>query len=84
MLRSIAFERQKEIRLAYKGKEIGIHRLDFIVEDKVILEIKATDDLHKIFEAQLLTYLRATGKKVGLLINFNVSKLKEGIKRMIY
>jgi GxxExxY protein len=83
-LRGIKFERQKEIKLKYKGNDIESHRIDFLVENKVIIEIKATDNLHKIFEAQLLTYLKAMQKKVGLLINFNVVKLKEGIKRMIH
>jgi GxxExxY protein len=50
MLRGIVFERQKEIRLNYKGKDIGIHRIDFLVEDRVIIEIKATKDHHKIKE----------------------------------
>lgn len=82
-LRGIEIEQQKGIQLYYKGKDIGLHRIDFLVEDKVIVEIKATDDLHRIFEAQLLTYLKATRKKVGLLINFNVARLKDGIRRMI-
>jgi len=82
-LRGIVDERQKEINLQYKGKEIGRHRIDFLVEDEVIVELKAVEGMNKIYEAQLLTYLRAKGKRVGLLINFNVARLKDGIKRLI-
>jgi GxxExxY protein len=82
-LRGIQYEKQKEINLKFKGKEIGKHRIDFLVENEVVLELKAVETMHKIFEAQILTYLRATSKRVGLLINFNVEKLKDGIKRLI-
>ena len=82
-LRGIQYERQKEIALNYKGKEIGKHKIDVIVENEIIVELKAVEDMHKIYEAQLLTYLRAMHKKVGLLINFNVIRLKNGIKRLI-
>ena len=82
-LRGIVDERQKEINLQYKGQEIGRHRIDFLVEDEVIVELKAVEGMNKIYEAQLLTYLRAKGKRVGLLINFNVARLKDGIKRLI-
>lgn len=82
-LRNVKYERQFSIGLKYKGKEVGHHRLDFLVEEEVVLEIKAVETMHKVFEAQLLTYLNATGKKVGLIINFNVPVLKQGIKRMV-
>ena len=82
-LRKIKYIKQKEISLKYKGKDIGIHRIDYLVEDEVIVELKAVETLHKIYEAQILTYLRALDKRVGLLINFNVVRLKEGIKRLI-
>ena len=82
-LRGIKYERQKEIKLEYKGKDIGIHRIDFSVEGEVILELKATEQINKIYEAQVLTYLKALKKRVGLLLNFNVESLKEGIKRLI-
>ena len=82
-LRGINYEKQKEINLIFKGKEIGKHRIDFLVENEVVLELKAVESMHKIFEAQILTYLRATNKRVGLLINFNVERLKDGIKRLI-
>lgn len=83
-LRGIPFERQKEVALKYKGKEIGKHRIDLLVEDKVIIvELKAVDTMNKIYEARLLTYLKAMNRRVGLLINFNEVKLKDRIKRMI-
>ncbi len=82
-LRRINYSEQYCIGLLYKDKEVGHHRLDFLVEDSVVLEIKAVDVMHKIFEAQLLTYLQATRKRVGLIINFNVPLLKLGIKRMV-
>ena len=82
-LRGINYEKQKENNLIFKGKEIGKHRIDFLVENEVVLELKAVETMHKIFEAQILTYLRATNKRVGLLINFNVERLKDGIKRLI-
>lgn len=81
-LRKIAFERQKEIHLKYKGRNIGNHRIDFLIEE-VIVELKVVERIHDIYEAQLLTYLRAMNKRVGLLMNFNVEKLKDGIKRLI-
>ena len=82
-LRKVRYIKQKEIGLEYKGKDIGKHRIDYLVEDEVIVELKAVETLHKIYEAQVLTYLRALGKRVGLLINFNVVRLKEGIQRLI-
>ena len=82
-LRDIVYERQKEITLKYKSQVVGKHRIDFMIEDKVIIELKAVEAINKIYEAQLLTYLRATNKRIGLLINFNVDLLKKGIKRLI-
>ena len=76
--------RQKVLPIRYKGIEIGEgYRLDLLVADKVITEIKAVETLLPIHEAQLLTYLRLTGLRVGLLINFNVPVLKSGIRRMV-
>jgi GxxExxY protein len=82
-LRGVLYERQKEISLNYKHRDVGKHRIDFLVEDQVIVELKAVEIIHRIYEAQLLTYLKAMNKRVGLLINFNVDLLKNGIKRLI-
>jgi GxxExxY protein len=82
-LRSIRYEKQKEVGLKYKDRSIGKHRIDFLVEDQVVVELKAVGTMHKIYEAQLLTYLKAMERRVGLLVNFNVEMLKDGIKRMV-
>lgn len=83
-LRAIPFERQKELPLEYKGVALDCgYRLDLVVANKLILELKACEALEPIHEAQLLTYLKLTGIKLGLLINFNVPVLKEGIKRLV-
>ncbi len=82
-LRGVLYQRQKEIGLHYKGKEIGNHRIDYLVEERVVVELKAVDMINRIHEAQLLTYLKVLDKRVGLLINFNVEHLRDGIKRLI-
>lgn len=83
-LQSIAFEPQKPLMVKYKGIQLDCgYRLDLVVEGKVIIELKAVDDLHPIHEAQLMTYLKMTGCRVGLLINFNVMQLTKGIKRRV-
>jgi GxxExxY protein len=82
-LRNIPFERQKEIPIEYKGVNLNhAYRLDIVVPNKLIIELKACESLEPIHDAQLLTYLKLSGIKVGLLINFNVPVLKEGIKRL--
>jgi GxxExxY protein len=83
-LRGLNFERQVPLPVAYKGVTLDCgYRLDFLVERAVVLELKALDALQPIHEAQLLTYLRLGGWAVGLLINFNVLVLKNGIKRVV-
>lgn len=83
-IRKLKFERQKAIPLKYKRHKIMSDlKLDLMVEDKVIAELKTVERLLPVHEAQLLTYLKLTGCKVGLLINFNVPVLKDGIKRMV-
>ena len=82
-LNKIIHERQVPLPVNYKGKLLGNFRLDLMVENKVVVELKAVDRFDKIFEAQLLSYLRITGKKIGLIINFNVPSLRDGIKRMV-
>jgi GxxExxY protein len=77
----INFQRQFIIPVRYKGQPIGEHRLDFLVEDAVIVELKSVERFDPIFEAQVLTYLRLSGKNRGLLINFNSRLLKDGVKR---
>ena len=82
-IRNILFERQKPNPIEYKGTRISSeYILDVVVENKLILELKACENLLPIHEAQLLTYLKMTGIELGLLINFNLSVLKDGIKRL--
>jgi len=82
--RRIPFERQKGIDIEYKGVKLNNqYRLDLVVYNKVVVELKTVDELAPIHDAQVLTYLKLTGLKVGLLINFNVPVLKEGIKRLV-
>jgi GxxExxY protein len=82
-LRSLPFERQKELPIEYKDVKLDCgYRMDIVVFNKIILELKSCSELLPIHEAQLLTYLKLTNLKVGLLINFNVPVLKEGIKRL--
>jgi GxxExxY protein len=83
-LRGFSYERQKEVPVKYKGVSLDCgYRLDIVVSESVVLELKACDRLERIHQAQLLTYLKLTGIKHGLLMNFNVSVLKDGIKRMV-
>lgn len=83
MLRGIPFERQKAINVHYKGVELDCgFRVDLFVDNLVILELKAVDSLAPIHEAQILTYLKLTGCKLGLLLNFNTRLLRNGIKRI--
>lgn len=77
----LKFRRQPVFPVVYKGRTIGEYRLDLIVEDTVVVEIKSVERFDPVFQAQVLTYLRVTGKKTGLLINFNSRLLKDGIKR---
>ena len=84
-LRGISFECQKPLPLEYKGVKLECgYRIDLLVAGLVIVEIKSVKALAPIHEAQLLTYLKLTGVKVGLLINFNVVVLKEGIRRLVH
>ncbi|MBX2993157.1 MAG: GxxExxY protein [Bacteroidetes bacterium] len=79
----ISFKRQVSYPVVYKGHSIGEYRVDLVVEGRVIVEWKSVERLDPVFEAQVLTYLKITGTKVGLLINFNTRMLTNGIKRLI-
>jgi GxxExxY protein len=78
-----SFVRQPIFPVLYKGQTIGEYRLDLIVQDAVVVEIKSVERFDPIFEAQVLTYLRVTRKNVGLLINFNSRLLRDGVKRYV-
>ncbi|GAB4497375.1 MAG: GxxExxY protein [Anaerolineales bacterium] len=84
-LRGISFERQRSIPLEYKGIHLKYgYRLDLLVDDRVVVEIKAVENLLPIHEAQLITYLKMGGWAVGLLINFNVTMLVQGLRRRVF
>jgi GxxExxY protein len=83
-LRNIEFETEKQVPINYKGVKLDDgYRLDFLVEKKVIVELKAIEKLIPLFDAQLLTHLKLMECKLGLIINFNVPLLKDGIKRIV-
>ena len=82
-LRGVDVLRQVELPISYKGLDLGVgYRLDIVVPGALIIELKAVDKLAPIHTAQLLTYLKLSGIKTGLLINFNIAKLVDGIKRV--
>lgn len=82
--RGLKVEQQKPVPVVYRDVKLDCgYRLDLLVEDCVIVEIKSVDHLAAIHEAQLLSYLKLTGCKIGLLINFNVKMLMSGIKRVV-
>ena len=80
----LRFERQVHLPVTYKGIKLECgHKLDLVVEDSVVVELKSIEDITPLHQAQLLTYLKTSNKKVGLLINFNVQFLKNGLKRVV-
>ncbi|HWE95957.1 MAG TPA: GxxExxY protein [Tepidisphaeraceae bacterium] len=81
--RKIPFARQVVISVGYKGQIIGDKRLDLIIDGCLIVELKAVEQIAPVHKAQLLTYLKITGLKLGLLLNFNVPALKDGVTRVI-
>jgi GxxExxY protein len=80
---SLPFQRQAPFEIRYRDHVVGRGRLDLLVAQAVIVELKAVENMTPLFKAQTISYLRATGKRVALLINFNVPVLKEGIKRIL-
>ena len=83
-LRNINYKRQVIIPVKYKGELVNANlKIDIIVENEIVLELKSVEIMIPLFSAQLLSYLRLTEKKLGLLINFNVPKLIEGFKRIV-
>jgi GxxExxY protein len=80
----ITFDKEKVLPVTYKGLKLDCgYRMDLVVEDRLVLELKCVDRILPIHEAQLLTYLKISGLKVGLILNFNCKLMKEGIKRMV-
>ena len=82
--RGLSFERQIALPIAYKGEKLDAGlRIDLLVDDRVVIELKSVEKLGPVHEAQLLTYLKLTGKQIGLLLNFNVRRMTDGVKRMV-
>ena len=82
--RQFNFQQQKEVPILYETIKIdGGLRLDLLVDDLVIVELKAQENYHPVWEAQILSYLKLTGKRLGFIINFHVPLIKDGIKRII-
>jgi GxxExxY protein len=83
--RGVQIERQKALPIEYRGVRLDCsYRLDMVVEKRIILEFKAVQKMDRIHEAQMLTYLRLSGCPIGLIMNFNVSRFKDGLKRLIH
>ncbi len=83
-LRGLRFKRQQNVPIPYKGIKLGADlRLDLLVENKVILDLKAKEELSKIDKPKLLTYLRLSDKHLGLIINFHVEVLRDGVFRVV-
>jgi GxxExxY protein len=85
-LKKLGFDVKQQLYLPLKYKEVNIenaYKIDLLVENKVIIEVKAVLEMHSVFSAQLLTYLKLTNLKLGLLINFNIPLIKNGIHRIV-
>jgi GxxExxY protein len=82
--RKIGFRRQYPVPVIYKGKPVGEGKIDMFVADQLVVELKAVEILKPVHKAQVISYLKATKLQLGLLINFNVSVLRDGIQRIIY
>ena len=82
-LQGLKYNRQVPIPLKYKDQPIGEYRIDLLVENQIVVEIKSVERLDPVFQAQVITYLKVTDKRIGLLLNFNSRLLKDGIKRII-
>jgi GxxExxY protein len=80
----IDFERQSIFSVTYKEHVVGEGRIDFLVDSKLVVELKAIEKLQPVHKAQVISYLKATSSQVGLLINFNESLLRSGIQRIVY
>ncbi len=83
-LRDLSFERQKTLHVVYKGKKLDCgYRLDVVVANAIILELKSCENIEPIHRAQLLTYLKLSGLSLGLILNFNTTVMKDGIVRIV-
>ena len=81
--RGLPFESEKTFPVRYRGKVLCHHRIDLLVDGRLVIELKSVERLHPVHVAQVVSYLRLIGARVGLLINFNVPVLKQGIRRVV-
>ena len=81
--RSIPFEREKPITVKYKGQSVGDFRVDVLVAQRIVIELKSVERILPVHQSQIMTYLRITGCRLGLLMNFNVKMMKQGITRIV-
>jgi GxxExxY protein len=79
----IPYERERLTTVQYRGREVGFGKVDFVVADEAVLEVKSVARLDPVFQAKLISYLKATGLRAGLLMNFNTAMLRDGIKRVV-
>lgn len=82
-LQSVRFAREVVIPVEYKGRAVGECRIDFIVEGQVVVEIMAVERMDPVFEAQVLSYLKISSRRLGLLVNFNSGLLRDGVRRFV-
>lgn len=76
--RDIPFEAQKTVNVTYKGKTVGTYRMDLVIDGKIILELKAVSQIQEVHRQQVFSYLKATGLRLGIVINFGASKVEYG------
>jgi len=79
----VSYEAEKAVPIRYRGRLITTQRIDILVADKLILEVKSVDRIHPVHVAQAVSYLRATGLRIALVVNFNVAVLRQGIRRVV-
>ena len=84
-LRDVSIKSQVPVELYYKEESLGKgYVIDILVEECIVIEVKAVETMHSVYQAQLITYLKLSNRKLGYLINFNVPLLKDGFKRIVY
>jgi len=81
--RGVPFVREVPVQVRYKDQVVGDGRLDLVADDRIVIECKTVDALHDIHRAQLISYLKATGMKLGFLVNFNTPRIKDGLARIV-
>ncbi|TAL27278.1 MAG: GxxExxY protein [Alphaproteobacteria bacterium] len=82
--RKIPFQRQVQVNMTYNGRQVPADfRIDLVVDNKILIELKAVEQLHSVHEAQMYSYLKMSGLPLGFLVNFNVALIKDGLRRFV-